>query len=346
VTPVNVPALLSKYGAYSSNYGVPTFPLSDHLPMAVVALAEMGASAERIEAWAAQYATKHQLRPADAGERKRRSAWYQKISVEGREAVLAGALPGLSDGIGAAAFHPAIRAGYAVEQNDDQELASALEAWDREFLDLTAPEETRSVEIDEALAALAASTIRIESGGLIAPLMQRVAAHAVFAAIAEAVPRSGDIDKLALAAAVAFAESGDFTALHVMTGTYAMRTISGFFVEPDAEMPGFWRAYAAAALVSGAIPTLAPAKLASLRAEAPADWAPLLTQAIANDEEHVIKATYTAWRLDAELNDPIFRTAAHRYLTPPVIPSSSRDRHNIDPSRLRAHENSSRLRAR
>jgi Questin oxidase-like len=326
VTPVNVPALLSKYGAYSSNYGVPTFPLSDHLPMAVVALAEMGASAERIEAWAAQYATKHQLRPADAGERKRRSAWYQKISVEGREAVLAGALPGLSDGIGAAAFHPAIRAGYAIEQSDDQELASALESWDREFLDLTAPEETRAVEIDEALALLAASTIRVEAGGLIAPLMQRVAAHPEFATIAEAVPRSEDINKLALAAAVAFAESGDFTALHVMTGTYAMRTISGFFVEPDAEMPGFWRAYAAAALVSGTIPTLAPEKLASLRAEAPTDWAPLLTQAIANEDEHVIKATYTAWRLDTNQNDPIYRTTAHRYLTPTSSPPPTSSR--------------------
>jgi hypothetical protein len=282
--------------------------------MAVVALAEMGASAERIEAWAEQYATKHQLRPADAGERKRRNAWYQKISVEGRDAVLAVALPGLIDGIGAAAFHPAIRAGYAVEQDDDQELASALESWDREFLDLAAPEDTRLVEIDEALAALAASTIRIEARGLIAPLMQRVATHAEFANIAQLVPRSGDIDKLALAAAVAFAESGDFIALHVMTGTYAMRTISGFFVDPDEEMPGFWRAYAAAALVSGAIPSLAPSKLVSLRAEAPTDWEPLLTQAIANDEEHVIKATYTAWRLDADMNDPIFLTAAKRYL--------------------------------
>jgi len=282
--------------------------------MAVVALAEMGAPAERVEAWAEQYAAKYKLRPADAGERKRRSAWYHKISVEGREAVLAGALPGLTDGIGAAAFHPAIRAGYAVEQSDDQELASALESWDREFLDLAAQEETRIVDIDEALAALAGSTIRIEGRGLIAPLMQRVAAYPEFAAIAELVPRSGDIGKLALAAAVAFAERGDFTALHVMTGTYAMRTLSGFFVEPDDVMPAFWRAYAAAALVSGSIPSLAPGTLATLRAEAPADWAPLLTQAIASNEEHVIKATYTAWRLDAALNEPAYRTAAHRYL--------------------------------
>ena len=312
--PANVPALLSKYGAYASNYGAANFPLSDHLPMAVVALAEMGATPERIESWAENYATKYQLRIADAGERKRRAAWYHKISVEGRDAVLAGALPGLADGIGAAAFHPAIRAGYAVEQDDDQEIAAALESWDREFLELAAPAVTRIVDIDEALAGLARSTIRVEARGLIAPLMQTVAAQPEFPVVAQLVPRSADIDRLALAATVAFAESGDFTALHVMTGTYATRTLSSFFVEPDAVMPAFWRAYAAAALLSGAIPSLAPDVLATLRAEAPADWAPLLARAIANDEEHVIKATYTAWRLDAALNDPIFRTAAKRYI--------------------------------
>jgi hypothetical protein len=37
--------------------------------------------------------------------------------------------------------------------------------------------------------------------------------------------------------------------------------------------------------------------------------------AIAQDDDHVIKATYTAWRLDAEIGDPIFIAAAARHLT-------------------------------
>jgi len=41
--PVDVSAVLTKYADISSNYGAANFPLSDHLPMAVVALAAMGA---------------------------------------------------------------------------------------------------------------------------------------------------------------------------------------------------------------------------------------------------------------------------------------------------------------
>ena len=135
-----------------------------------------------------------------------------------------------------------------------------------------------------------------------------------FAVIAQNVPRSTDIDALVLAAAVAFAISGDFTALHVMTGTHAMRVLMKYVPDPEAAMPAFWRAYAAAALVAGTVPSLAPAKLESLRAEAPGGWEELLAAAVAHDDEHVIKSTYTAWRLDRALRNPVFRTAARRYI--------------------------------
>jgi hypothetical protein len=312
--PVDVSAVLTKYADISSNYGAANFPLSDHLPMAVVALAAMGAKPARIESWAANYAAVHELRAADDEEREGRNFWYQRISAQGRDAVLAGALPGLIEGIGAAAFHAAIRAAYAVEQNDDRELANALESWQREFLDLPAPPNTRPVSVAEALTKLAQSTVRVEPRGLIATRMLAVAKDPAFLAIAQAVPRSSDIKALAVAAAAAFAESGDFTALHVMTGTHAMRILNRFFPDPETAMPAFWRAYAAASLVAGTTPSLAPDLLATLRAEAPTGWYELLVEASAHDEEHVIKATYTAWRLDEALREPLFRTAARRYI--------------------------------
>jgi hypothetical protein len=307
----NVSALLAKYAGYSSNYGAGN---ADHLPMATVALAEMGASLSRIESWAEHYATTLKLPLAAAEEREQREFWYQRISVQGREAVLAATLPHLADGIGASGFHSAIRAGYAIDQNDDRELASALESWQREYLDLPAPANIHVTSLDEALKGLARSTIRVEPRGLIAPRMLTVANDPGFAAIAKTVPSSADIDDLAVAAAAAFAESGDFTALHVMTGTFALRSLSTFLIDPEAAMPGFWRAYAAAALVSGAIPSLAPARLSALRTGAPRGWEQLLLDAAAHEDEHVIKATYTAWRLDEALREPIFRAAARRYI--------------------------------
>jgi hypothetical protein len=282
--------------------------------MAVIALAEMGAKPARIESWAANYAAIHELRDADVDEREQRTFWHQRIAIQGRDAVLAGALPALIDGIGAAAFHSAIRAGYAVEQQDDRELASALESWQREFLALPVAAVTHTTPAAEALTKLAAATVRVEPRGLIATRMLAAAGDPAFAAVAQAVPASADLDALAVAAAVAFAESGDFTALHVMTGTYAMRALSRFVPDPEAAMPAFWRAYAAAALVAGAIPSLEPGRLAALRAEAPRGWYELLVEAVAHDDEHVIKSTFTAWRLDEALRDPVFRTAARRYI--------------------------------
>jgi hypothetical protein len=312
--PVDVSATLDEYAASSANYGAANFPLSNHLPMAVIALAEMGAKPARISSWAANYAIVHELPDAEMDERDARAFWSQRIAIQGRDAVLAGALPALIDGIGAAAFHSAIRAGYAVEQQDDRELASALESWQREFLALPVPAVTHTVPVAEALTKLAATAVRVEPRGLIATRMLAAAGNPAFVTVAQAVPSSADLDALAIAAAVAFAESGDFTALHVMTGTYAMRALSRFVPDLDAAMPAFWRAYASAALVAGAIPSLDPERLAALRTEASRGWYELLVEAVAHDDEHVIKSTYTAWRLDEALRDPVFRTAARRYI--------------------------------
>ena len=144
--------------------------------------------------------------------------------------------------------------------------------------------------------------------------MERAADGPWFDAIAMTVPSANAIDALAVAAAAGFARTSNFTALHVMTGTHALRVLRAYVDDVDAIMPAFWRAFVAAALTTDALPSLDPGVLAPLRAQAPPAWPPLLAEAIDHDDEHVIKATYTAWRLDAELDDPIFRTAAERFL--------------------------------
>jgi len=98
---------------------------------------------------------------------------------------------------------------------------------------------TRPVSVAEALTKLAQSTVRVEPRGLIATRMLAVAKDPAFLAIAQAVPRSSDIKALAVAAAAAFAESGDFTALHVMTGTHAMRILTGSSPIPKPRCPRF-----------------------------------------------------------------------------------------------------------
>jgi hypothetical protein len=304
--------VLDSYRDRSSNYG--TVALFDHLPMAVAALAEMGAIDERLSTWAHRYAHVHALRPVSEAERTGRERWLVQLRDRGRAAVISENSRLLADGFGTSAFHAAIRAAYAYERSDDEELAAALEAWQREYLALPGVSGECTASLEAALAELAAAAIPVTGGELIATRMANVGRHPHFASLAAAVPSVEDLDGLALAAAAAFAQSGNFTALHVMTATHAARILMPVMIDDRAVMSGFWRAYAAAACVAGTVPTLDPAVLGKLRAEAPNDWGPLLAKAVDHDDEHVIKSTYTAWRLDRSLRDAVYRSAAARYL--------------------------------
>jgi Questin oxidase-like len=306
-------AVLADFRAYSSNFGRPDFPLSDHVPMTVTALLAMGASETRAASWARGYADRNHLRAADDRERAGRQKWRACIARIGMRDALAEAVALLGDGLGAAAFHAVIRAAYALERGDEDDLASAFESWEREYLALPVPPEIRRVGVAEALAALGQAPSFAASSGLIAVAMAEASRLEGFARIAATVPFAAAIDDLAIAAAAAFAQTRNFTALHVMTGMHALRTLRAYVADIEPLMPAFWRAFAAAAIVAGACPTLDPGLFAELRREAPADWKPLLERAIAHEDEHVIKATYSAWRLDTEISDPLFRTAAARY---------------------------------
>jgi len=208
-----VSAVLANYRDRSTNYG--EHSLFDHLPMTVAALAEMGADETHIAAWAARYAIRQELRPAMQPEREGRLRWRARIRDRGRSALMAQHGAFLAGGIGAAAFHAAIRAAYALERLDDDELAAALEAWEREYLPIARPLVEQPGSLESALAELAATHIDVGNRGLIATRMAAVAEHARFAAIAVAVPSAADIDALALAAAAAFAISGNFTAFYM-----------------------------------------------------------------------------------------------------------------------------------
>lgn len=307
--------ILGPYRDQSSNFGKPDVPLANHLPMAVTALAAMGANDERLASWAAAYSLEQALRPAETVELAGRRKWRERIAREGTRPTLVSALGTLGDGLAAAAFHAAIRAAYAIQRGDDEDLASALESWEREFLALPVARTRERVSVTDALHTLASATLDRSHPGmwLIADCMSAIGARDGFAAIANAVPPVSALDDLALAAAGAFGASGNFTALHLMTGTHAFRVLASAVDNAEQAMPAFWSAYATAAIVAGATPSLEASVLDPLRRE-PTRWDDLLTRAAAQDDDHVIKSTFTAWRLDEEIGDPVFGAAAARYL--------------------------------
>src|SRR5512143_581470 len=119
--------------------------LSNHLPMALHALSELGASASRMRQFAGRYLQRFAGRgggprastvadwlplrgQADAYPGLR-ATFEDALAREGRDAVLHRVLPALWPGVAAAAFHGVIRTGHAAQAGHDGELAAALAYW-------------------------------------------------------------------------------------------------------------------------------------------------------------------------------------------------------------------------
>ncbi|GAC1309416.1 MAG: hypothetical protein NVSMB21_15940 [Vulcanimicrobiaceae bacterium] len=111
-----------------------------------------------------------------------------------------------------------------------------------------------------------------------------------------------------------FAATQNFTLLHAMTGTHAMRTVIALAPDRDALLQAFWRAFVAAYVSAGAPPIPDDATFVPELAHAP-PWDDLLLRASASDDEHVIKAAYTAWTEWSHGGDPLYRLAVARYMT-------------------------------
>ena len=332
--------LLDEAGAHDPEYGN---ALSDHLPMAWLALARLGAGEARLREFGARYAADKRLRPArphkawPAGDSWRarfgqRRAWpmyrdlfEQWIAHEGAADVLAQALPALMPGVAAAAFHGLIRTAAGVQAGHPGEVALGLAHWASchqglgamPLLPVAAARLTRSaLEPDPALLLrrLRAGTSK---AGLITARMADVAADGKVSAMAarllidEATP-----ERLARAAAFAYAHTRNFTALHLVTGTHAMRVLGKFFDEGESRQAAwrwFWQAYAHG-VVAARLTPIAPVKAAPVQA-APA-WPQIVAAAVASDDEHVIKLVDAAREEQRHYGGGDWQSAAARAVTP------------------------------
>lgn len=294
--------LLDEAGAHDPEYGN---GLANHLPMAWLALARLGASEARLREFATRYVADKALRPARqrqpwpagdawAGRLGRRAAWPRYLDLfeewiahEGAADVLAQVLPTLMPGVGAAAFHGLIRTAAGVQAGHPGEVAQGLALWASWHQPLGPWPEVRGSARPQAdpavlLRKLPAGT---STAGLIADRMNAAAADGTVNAVAVRLAiDEGTPERLARAAVFAYAQTGNFTALHLVTGTHAMRVLARF-VEPGADRLAawrwFWQAYAHGVVAA----RLAPAATAVMLRP----WADIVAAALASDDEHVVK---------------------------------------------------------
>lgn len=307
--------------------------LSNHLPMALVALDRLGAGAERLRAFAAHYRTRLVPVELEAGiatfEQWRsalgrrgtygamRTYFERAVTFDGTDAVLRRHVPLLVDGVGGAAFHGVIRLAYALEVQRPRRVAAGLAYLSavHQPLGERGRATARTSDPLEALGEVAAlgGVVTAASSGNIGERMRTVGAHAAFDGVVDWLEVGPDTQERLIAAAVAlYAATDDFTALHGVTGSHALSMLTPYVEDADA-LVGFWfQALAAAYLTIGAPALGSPGAAIEPWLEAPAGWPTVSAAAIESDDEHVVKLVYTARELDAQRGDPLLLACAAR----------------------------------
>lgn len=312
--------------------------LASHLPMALVALQGLGADDATIADAARRMAGQLEpLRPPRAsiargdearhlGESAAYPDWvgyFEASLASGAERVLHEWIDPLLTGVSGGAFHGAIRVAYAIESGVERELAHALAYWAAAWQPLGAPPRcTGTCSPTEVLSRMAADPAlagRRPAGRNIA---ERTAAAAGDRALRDHVaatdPARLDLDTIAAAVLRAFAGSGDFTVLHMVTGVHAARMLLPHATDPHAAMSDLWLALAAAFAGTG---SPAFGDWAS-RGDA-AGWDELRERATRCRDEHDIKIAYTCWREWQRTGDDLYRQTASARLRQALEETSS-----------------------
>lgn len=283
--------------------------LSNHLPMALVALDRLGADPNRLHEFAADYGQRLVAMatttpsPAWQGEDwlKRRGdrAAYPALRAffgdwlrrDGKAAVLRAALPALVSGSGGAAFHGLLRTSYAVDSSHAGELAAGLAYWACRHLPLAEglPEEPIEDNVLAWAERLHRTIPRPAAGRpLIFQLMADVAATPGFAAAAgDLRPTSATLRDLATLAGRCYLASRDFTVLHLVTSCHGLRLLLPHLDDPEWALRRYALAFGAALIASGVAPNVAAPTVEPLA------WSELTARACRSDNDHVIKLVYT-----------------------------------------------------
>ncbi|MGL5812633.1 MAG: questin oxidase family protein [Aeromonas sp.] len=277
---------------------------TNHCPMALHALHEMGATQSQLRRFFTHWQSAHAL-PAGLNhqgeeEETRFVRLRQLLAIRiAEEGWLTTFEALLKDGLSPAggAFHPLIRLACALENGHLGEQAAALAAWRCKPLILPAGE---GPECQDIFALLGSLSARWEGshwpGEWITARLRQVAADSRWpGSLPRRLAGGGDVlAQLAEAALPLYWQTRNFTVLHLVTGSRAAAIVARHL---PIELRGrwqtlMWQAVAAAFITVGA-PRLGPQRWPDVSG---LNWEQVLPLAIASLDDHVIKLVHCCWR--------------------------------------------------
>ncbi|MBU8536562.1 questin oxidase family protein [Falsiroseomonas tokyonensis] len=229
-------------------------------------------------------------------------------------------LPRLLPGIAASALHALMRLAYAQDSNSPAEVAEALGYWAATYLPLgqgvgAAPITDRPAGV--LLRVAEEPTLRAMEfdDGLLWHAMRRVAAMPAFAPVHDWLEVKPDtIRKMAQDSLMVFAATGEFCALHAVSGTHWLRLILPVLDPADQEraIRFFWQAIASVYPKMRFPLPLTPEEAERQRSLPAPGWEEIAARARASDEEHDVSIVYSARCEEAVWGDPLYRVVAAR----------------------------------
>ncbi|AEK60077.1 questin oxidase family protein [Collimonas fungivorans] len=311
---------------------------TNHCPMALCALAGMGAQPERLQEffdmWERRFAVP--ARPAvnavsretwlaclgDASAFSALREYFEEwIWSAGADAVLEQVLGKIPFAPASGAFHALIRLAYGLEAQHLSEIAAGLAALvcGNLHIDTGSHRRAPAASVNQGLAILSRALHgTVFTGGMIVARLRAVADYPLFYAVLPAAPAQPQLlDDMARAVIALYWQTNNFTALHIVTGLHAARRVLSHLPAALVQrlLPELWVALCAAYVSIGA-PPLATSNATlddeETLADSPDTWQDLFTTAIASDDDHVIKMVYTCYCENLRAPSPLYLAAATR----------------------------------
>jgi hypothetical protein len=295
---------------FAAEYG--RFGFSDHWPMERFARASMGASEADLAArHAATIARLDPLPPrlgqidvatqfnAHLGQRQAYPNYLElfreRIASDGVASTLDTYWPILEPGLCAAAFHGLIRLAYGLEASDESEIAAGLAYTASAHADLDldaahpAPSRHAAVTAMQSWTGQPATECFSRQPSISARLQAATADEPIRKSFLRAgLPTGFGLAEVRRFALDLYGATGDFAALHGLTGTHAARIISQHTAVSQYLPARLWSTILAIHLIIGA---------PDLTAQAPSkaeDWPDLFKTALSSEDAHDVKLVYSA----------------------------------------------------
>lgn len=329
----HVRELVRKGQAYSSEYkGI----LANHLPMALFSLADLGASPERLSEYYEKHISYLDPKPPltekiDAGnwqeflgQHRLHAEYLQFFKGEyeslGESRFLIRYLPVLMHAPGSGAFHGMIRTAYGVDFEEPSEVIEGVAYWAVSHLSVNYAKASAADVMGTALGILRvafhdAEVPKNPSGKNIIERMEKISASPKLADYIYSLPISSDsLGELAAAMVELYAATQNFTILHGVTGTHALRILYPFLSDPDICLRNHWAALLVAALTipvrEATLEAVARCGGELLKSETMYSWEEINRAAIGSDDDHVCKLVYTCFEEQEKYGWPIYRAVA------------------------------------